>query len=97
MHFPVLLFLGLFENTKENLKNTKEFEKFSPKENLKNPVKQAGNTRKDQGNSQEENTKETKTPRKRRTGLWKRVRCNGAFGACAQGFSTICDCRNKAL
>ena len=46
--FPVLLFLGLFENTKENLKNTKD---FLTVRTLKNPVKYARNTQKHQGNS----------------------------------------------
>ena len=34
--FPVLLFLGLFENTKENLENTKDFLTLRT---LKNPGK----------------------------------------------------------
>ena len=60
---PVLLSLGLFENTKEDLKNTKD---FLTVRTLKNPLKQAENTQKDQGNSQEhrhqgnKNTKEKK-------------------------------------
>ena len=64
MVFPVLLFLGLFENTKQDLKNTKD---FSHHANPQKPsVKQTENTQKDQGNSQgekdqgNENTKEKK-------------------------------------
>ena len=59
----VLLFLGLFENTKENLKSTKDFLTLRT---LKNLGKYAENTPKDQGFTQQEkhqgneNTKEKK-------------------------------------
>ena len=36
VNYPVLLFLGLFENTKENLQNTKD---FSPRANPQKPCK----------------------------------------------------------
>ena len=59
---PVLLFLGLFENTKENPQTPRIV--FTLR-----TLKILDKKQKDQGNSQQENTKETKTPRKRRTGL----------------------------
>ena len=63
---PVLLFLGLFENTKGNLKNTKDFS------HLANPWKPWKISRKHperpRNFAASKNTKETKTPRKRRTG-----------------------------
>ena len=59
----VLLFFGLFEDTKENLKNNKD---LSHRANPQKPYKPSRNTQKDQGKSQEEkdqgnkNTKEKK-------------------------------------
>ena len=70
---PVLLFLGLFENTKENLKNTKDLSHGA------NPQKPCKTSRKHSKRPREiprkKNTKETKTPRKRRTGLSHNVSC----------------------
>ena len=57
---PVLLFLGLFENTKENFKNTKDFShRAKPQKPCKTSRKHSKRPRKFPG---------TKTPRKRRTG-----------------------------
>ena len=63
---PVLLFLGLFENTKENLKNTKD---FSHPANPKKPWKiSRKHPKRPRNSAARKNTKETKTSRKRRTG-----------------------------
>ena len=65
-HNPVLLFLGLFENTKENLKNTKDFSHlYEPLKALENKQKTPKKTKEFRS---KKNTKETKTSRKRRTG-----------------------------
>ena len=69
---PVLLFFGLFENTKENLKNSKD---FAHRVNPQKPCKTSRKHSKTQEFPRKKNTKETKTPRKRRTGRGpKRVR-----------------------
>ena len=62
---PVLLFLGLFENSKENLKNTKDLLTLRTLKNIGNYEE---NTQKTKENPSKRNTKETKIPSKRRTG-----------------------------
>ena len=57
--YPVLLFLGLFENAKENLKKTRIFHLANPYK----PWKKAENTKKTKGFRSKENIKETEPPR----------------------------------
>ena len=58
VHRPVLLFLGLFENAKENLKNTKD----SP--HLANPLKIQENKQKTLKKTKEISSKKTPRPQK---------------------------------
>ena len=55
--FPVLLFLGLFENTKENLKNTKDFLILRTQESPENKQKTLKKTKEFRS---KKNTKEKK-------------------------------------
>ena len=61
--YPVLLFLGLFQNAKENLKNTKDFPHLAyPPKTLENKQKTLKKTKE---NPSKKDSKETKTSRKR--------------------------------
>ena len=62
---PVLPFLGLFENTTENLKNTKDFSRLA--NSLKTQENKQKTPQKTKEFRSEKKTKETKTPRKGRT------------------------------
>ena len=72
---PVLLFLGLFENTKETLQNTKD---FSHRANPQKPFKTSRqHSKRPKEFHRKKSTKETQTPWKRRTGrvrnLWTSI------------------------